>query len=267
MHAEGRLPWTGRFLPPSKVTTNVYLFLFNVFFPMYPMDSAKIIVCTMQLCGCSARVAAKTLIYVSAPMALLLLYYAFVNRTSGMMPAITAYLAIMCLIEAYNIRDLMKKRQLHTHHLFELARSDVISDNGTRRFNNSVFDDDVGARRGRAASGGGDGRYVRMFDGEGTQLGGPGGNRGAGSRPDNVVSGVPVTSGAGGAAGPSATVIEGVALEGSSQLIRTEEGGVPDKSRQDRIAFLERMEKKEQDKKKTVRDLKEEYGDGGGGGS
>eukprot|EP00392_Amoebophrya_sp_AT5.2_P007870 g7889.t1 len=105
------------------VTTNVYLFLFNVFFPMYPMDSAQILVCSLQLCSFSAQFAAKALISVSVPMSVLLLLYAWTNRSQGMMPAITGYLACMCLVEAYNIWKLYKARQLHTHRLFELARS------------------------------------------------------------------------------------------------------------------------------------------------
>ncbi|CAD7974993.1 unnamed protein product [Amoebophrya sp. A25] len=127
------------------VTLNVYLFLFNVFFPMYPMDSAQILVCSMQLCGGSALLAAKVLIGVSVPVSFVLIYYAWSNRVAGgVMVGITAYLAIMCLVEAWNIRQLMLKRQLHTHRLFELARSNTMWDSrmGARRINNSNLDDD-----------------------------------------------------------------------------------------------------------------------------
>lgn len=127
------------------VTMNIYLFIFNVFFPMYPMDSAKICVCTIQLCGCSARTAAKFLIYTSVPLCILL----FVNgwrsglSSGNFMTGLSMYLAIMCLMEAWNIHKLMEKQQLHTHHLFEGARSDTVSEggSGTRRLNVSRYDD------------------------------------------------------------------------------------------------------------------------------
>ncbi|CAD7925893.1 unnamed protein product [Amoebophrya sp. A120] len=158
-------------------TTNVFLFLFNVLFPMYPMDSAQMLVCGLQLCGGTAQTAAKTLVFVSVPMSVLLLIYAWSNRNAGMMPAISGYLAIMCLIEAYNIWQLYEKRQLHTHRLFELARSGTYFDpvQNARRINVSGLDDDLNA--------GGDGRnrgflsgrnnndYV-LFEGQGTRLGG-----------------------------------------------------------------------------------------------
>merc|ERR1719158_2033370 len=38
----------------QAIQINVMLFMFNVFFPMYPLDGAKLIVCGLQLfCGVS----------------------------------------------------------------------------------------------------------------------------------------------------------------------------------------------------------------------
>mmetsp|Transcript_16380 Transcript_16380/g.40435 ORF Transcript_16380/g.40435 Transcript_16380/m.40435 type:complete len:639 (+) Transcript_16380:123-2039(+) len=185
------------------VTTNVYLFLFNVFFPMYPMDSAQILVCSLQLCSFSAQFAAKALISVSVPMSVLLLLYAWTNRSQGMMPAITGYLACMCLVEAYNIWKLYKARQLHTHRLFELARSATYFDSvqGARRINVSNLDDapEEGRSGGRTSSGT---NYI-LFEGQGARLGDAhagaagGGDRGEVDRSNPI---------------PAATVAAGVAV-------------------------------------------------------
>jgi len=37
----------------------------------------------------------------------------------GMMLGVTIYMAVMCLMEANRINELIKSRRLHTHHLFE----------------------------------------------------------------------------------------------------------------------------------------------------
>merc|ERR550525_70575 len=59
------------------VRLNVTLFLFNVFFPMYPADGAKLLtVGLMSCCGTSARSAATTLIVCSTCCAFLLILYA-----------------------------------------------------------------------------------------------------------------------------------------------------------------------------------------------
>lgn len=56
----------------QAIQLNVMLFMFNVFFPMYPMDGAKLIVCTLQLfCSSSARCAARVLVYTSIPLSIL----------------------------------------------------------------------------------------------------------------------------------------------------------------------------------------------------
>jgi len=136
----------------QAVQINVMLFLFNVFFPMYPMDGAKLIVCTLQLfCASSARCAAKVLVYTSVPLALLFIGNSLIGlRSGGLSPGITAYMGLMCLMESYKIYQLMRDNRLYTHPLFELARSstrDVTDDMGTStRLNTQERDDPEVAR-------------------------------------------------------------------------------------------------------------------------
>merc|ERR1712217_790056 len=109
--------------------------MFNVFFPMYPMDGAKLIVCSLQLfCGTSAKCAAKVLVYTSTPLAVIFIAHAFWGGThgSGLQPGITAFMGFMCLSESYKIYKLMKEERLYTHPLFELSRS------STRDVNDSM---------------------------------------------------------------------------------------------------------------------------------
>eukprot|EP00397_Hematodinium_sp_SG-2012_P031717 GEMP01033707.1.p1 GENE.GEMP01033707.1~~GEMP01033707.1.p1 ORF type:complete len:413 (+),score=38.06 GEMP01033707.1:145-1383(+) len=128
---------------------NVMLFMFNVFFPMYPLDGAKIISCTLMLCGLSAIMAAKFLIFTSIPLVGYLIYSAFSSAQTrgGVATGIMAYLGFMCLMETYRIYDLLTKRQLHLHPLFETARSSTYaaSDN-TYRLNTSTREDVTSTR-------------------------------------------------------------------------------------------------------------------------
>ena len=52
----------------EAVKLNVLLFLFNVLFPMYPMDGAKIIIGLLLLCNVPARAAACVLLALSVPL-------------------------------------------------------------------------------------------------------------------------------------------------------------------------------------------------------
>lgn len=131
------------------VQMNVMLFLFNVFFPMYPMDGAKLIVCSLQLfCGASAKCAAKVLIGTSGPLAVLFIGYSLkgMGAGGGMMPGVTAYMGFMCLMETYKIYKLLQEQQLHTHPLFASARTEVRSvvDSAgvSQRLNDSNHDDE-----------------------------------------------------------------------------------------------------------------------------
>eukprot|EP00929_Paragymnodinium_shiwhaense_P058159 TRINITY_DN29127_c0_g1_i1.p1 TRINITY_DN29127_c0_g1~~TRINITY_DN29127_c0_g1_i1.p1 ORF type:complete len:421 (-),score=59.58 TRINITY_DN29127_c0_g1_i1:220-1482(-) len=143
---------TYRFLAQG-VQMNVMLFMFNVFFPMYPMDGAKLIVCTLQLfCGVSAQRAAKVLIYTSTPLAIIFIGYSLMGfRSGGLQPGITLFMGIMCLQESYRIWKLMQAGRLHTHPLFELARSSTTTAvdgmGQTQRLNMSDRDDEEMAIR------------------------------------------------------------------------------------------------------------------------
>merc|ERR1719506_1371988 len=87
------------------------------------------------------------------------------------MTGLTAYMAIMCLMEAWKIWGLIKRRQLHTHYLFELARSDTMYDRNTNawRINNTGRDDDANTRNpSRAVQ---QTSNYQLFHGEGSTLG------------------------------------------------------------------------------------------------
>merc|ERR1719188_272233 len=89
----------------QAIQLNVMLFMFNVFFPMYPMDGAKLIVCGLQLfCGASARCAAKVLVYTSTPLAIIFVGHSLMGLGGGgLQPGITMYMGFMCLTESYKI--------------------------------------------------------------------------------------------------------------------------------------------------------------------
>lgn len=144
------LPWI---FAGDAITLNVWLFLFNVFFPMYPMDSVKILVLVqMFCCGATPRCAAITLLCVSVPCALYFVLSGFIGLLGWhgfgppLMQGMMAWLGVMSLIEAYRIYDLLSKRQLHLHPLFSTARS--FSSRGrdshgqVNRINATDFDDD-----------------------------------------------------------------------------------------------------------------------------
>lgn len=132
----------------QAVQINVMLFLFNVFFPMYPMDGAKLIVCSLQLyCNSSARCAAKVLIFTSGPLAVFFICYSLKGMSGGgMMQGVGAYMGFMCLMETYKIYRLLQENQIHLHPLFESARSPTATVNDSagvsQRLNDSNHDDE-----------------------------------------------------------------------------------------------------------------------------
>jgi hypothetical protein len=155
------------------VQMNVMLFMFNVFFPMYPMDGAKLIVCSLQLfCNASAKCAAKVLIGTSFPLAVLFIGHSLWGMkggaAGGLMPGITAYMGFMCLMETYAIYKLLKEGALHKHPLFESARSQVRSvvdsEGATTRLNDSEKDDEEAPKVEHTE--------LRPFSGSGVALGG-----------------------------------------------------------------------------------------------
>lgn len=208
----------------QAIQMNVMLFMFNVFFPMYPMDGAKLIVCSLQLfCGASARCAAKVLVYTSAPLAVLFIGHSFMGmHGGGLQPGITAYMGFMCLMESYKIYNLMKEERLHTHPLFELARSNTreLSDSlgSAHRMNTAERDDPEAQRRAPQVQF----TELKPFSGSGQALGGAGSTAAASSGAEENDLGTPL-SGNGG-----------------------------------RKKFLERMENQAAERSKTVRELEDE---------
>lgn len=215
----------------QAIQLNVMLFMFNVFFPMYPMDGAKLIVCSLQLwCNASARCAAKVLVYTSVPLAVVFIGYSLMGlHGGGLQPGITAYMGLMCLMESYKIYQLMKEERLHTHPLFELARSQTrpVSDGygNSVRLNQYDRDDEEMAVAAPQVTF----TEMRPFGGEGRTLAGgqsssPSQRALSEERPAKV--GVPAAASA------------------------ADRGG--------RSAWLDKVEKEQQQRAKTVRELEEE---------
>jgi len=157
-YSVGKWPALGWSLVGSAVQLNVALFLFNVFFPMYPADGSKLLVTSLMFCcGLSARRAANVLLAVSVPCSLLLIVWsaysvisAFAggeNATASLLSGVMGFMGVMSLMEANKIWQLKKARRLNTHPLFLTARSWQREDRDAfgvvHRINNSDFDDDV----------------------------------------------------------------------------------------------------------------------------
>jgi len=150
------LLWT---IVGQAVSINVTLFLFNVFFPMYPADGSKLLVTSMMFCcGMPPRRAANILLCVSVPCAFLLLgymaytlYAAFSHITqvqsASLLNGMMGLMALMSLQESWNIYQLKKARRLYQHPLFQTARSWQRADRdrfgAVHRINDSEYDDDT----------------------------------------------------------------------------------------------------------------------------
>jgi Zn-dependent protease len=219
----------------QAVQLNVLLFIFNVFFPMYPMDGAKLIVCSLQLfCGASARFAAKVLIYTSAPLAVF-----FIGRSlwglngGGMQPGLQAFMGFMCLAEAYKIWRLMKEERLYTHPLFELARSNTreVGDSmgASMRLNHAERDDPEVSRRGAPTV---QFTEIRPFAGSGRAL----------------ATGATVTS-----EGAQLPVVGGDRSDPEAGV-----GGAGPAVDRQRQAWLDKMDREAKQKAKSVRELEDE---------
>jgi len=236
-HPECFHTWTAALLYGfivQAIQLNVMLFMFNVFFPMYPMDGAKLIVCSLQLfCGASARCAAKVLVYTSVPLAVIFIGHSLWGLGGGgLQPGITAYMGFMCLAESYKIWRLMKEERLYTHPLFELARSSTREYNDgngmTNRLNDRLRDDEEAPRRAPQVQF----SELKPFAGAGRALGGGG----APSMPA-------ASNGADAGAGSSPSGGDSV---GSSPAAPG------------RNAWLRRVEQEAAQKTKTVRQLEDE---------
>jgi len=143
------LPWA---LVGDAVSLNVWLFLFNVFFPMYPADGSKLLVLIlMYCCRVPARCAAIVLLCVSVPCSLYFVGSGVMGLrgTAGpnVLTGVMFWMGLMSLCEAYKIFQLLQAKRVHTHPLFQSARSwqqQGRDDMGrARRINNSDFDDEA----------------------------------------------------------------------------------------------------------------------------
>lgn len=114
------------------IRMNVSLFLFNVLFPMYPADGAKLLTTGLMQCfGVSPRRAALVLIVLSSIASVLLLLYGVriwyhgQGQSAMMVAGLMGMMAVMSMVETYRIYKLREDRKLHTHALFRTARSEV----------------------------------------------------------------------------------------------------------------------------------------------
>jgi len=140
----------------TAIQLNVALFLFNVFFPMYPADGSKLLVSTLMFCcGVPARTAALVLLWASVPCGIFFIGWSLKTFVLGvqagqgqaaMLNSVMGFLGVMSLVEAYKIWELRRVRRLHTHPLFQTARSwnrvDRDRFGQVNRVNVSEFDDE-----------------------------------------------------------------------------------------------------------------------------
>jgi Zn-dependent protease len=126
-HPEVLLLGWGAFVAAQLCTTaievNVMLFLFTVFFPLYPLDGSKLLVTGLQLCGMRTKSAARTFIWVSGVCAVLVLvlmvYGRYVEKMSyGITLSVLLSLGIGMMGQTLELYELGRKRLLHTHPLF-----------------------------------------------------------------------------------------------------------------------------------------------------
>eukprot|EP00929_Paragymnodinium_shiwhaense_P087453 TRINITY_DN47629_c0_g1_i1.p1 TRINITY_DN47629_c0_g1~~TRINITY_DN47629_c0_g1_i1.p1 ORF type:complete len:403 (+),score=66.81 TRINITY_DN47629_c0_g1_i1:162-1370(+) len=182
----------------SAMELNVLLFLFNVLFPMYPLDASKLLVTGLQLCGVRTRRAAWTFIWISGFCAALLgawtvwsLTHWYKARSDhgmeereivamhyGMLPIplsvlLSGLLAAWGAKQTWDLWELGTKSKLHTHALFchmprrvrrirdlENGRPDLFLD---QTFDESDSEEEsVGPPANRQAAGYG---AVRLVDG------------------------------------------------------------------------------------------------------
>jgi len=141
------------------VQLNVVLFLFNVFFPMYPADGSKLLVTSLMFCcGVPPRRAALILLWAAVPCAGLLIAYAAmsIRSTGDPLSGVMGFMGVMSLIECYNIWTLRKARRLHEHGLFRTARSwrrtERDSFGVVHRINQGDFDDEAPLSGGGCAA-------------------------------------------------------------------------------------------------------------------
>lgn len=136
------------YIPLMAIQLNLLLFAFNVFFPMYPADGAKLLTSSlMHCCGVRPYKAAGVLIWTSGICAILLIawsVYSFEKGignafgsafhggsgagTSGMAAfsgLLPGFLGLMALQETWTIYNLRLNNRLSEHQYFRVARTDI----------------------------------------------------------------------------------------------------------------------------------------------
>ena len=99
----------------QAIMTNVLLFLFNFFLPMYPLDASKIFTSILQLSfGFSVRKTAQSLILVSGVCSVAMIAYGLMYHGGQMLVLIGA----MCAVETWQIKVLLDSDRLGAHPLF-----------------------------------------------------------------------------------------------------------------------------------------------------
>eukprot|EP00927_Polykrikos_kofoidii_P066153 TRINITY_DN61800_c0_g1_i1.p1 TRINITY_DN61800_c0_g1~~TRINITY_DN61800_c0_g1_i1.p1 ORF type:complete len:383 (-),score=45.70 TRINITY_DN61800_c0_g1_i1:94-1242(-) len=140
--------WIAIYLCIGAVNVNIGLFLFNMFFPMYPIDSSKLFVTGIQICGVSVRTAAWLFIVLSGICAILFMslggyhLYLWTRRDPtahdmdmlqmGFLPippAVAMPLLLGCWggKQTWEIFELAHGKRLHTHPLFSHVDNYVMS--------------------------------------------------------------------------------------------------------------------------------------------
>eukprot|EP00931_Biecheleriopsis_adriatica_P030460 TRINITY_DN17960_c0_g1_i1.p1 TRINITY_DN17960_c0_g1~~TRINITY_DN17960_c0_g1_i1.p1 ORF type:complete len:424 (-),score=50.73 TRINITY_DN17960_c0_g1_i1:128-1399(-) len=131
------------YMPMMAIDLNLMLFLFNVFFPMFPADGAKLLTSTLMHC-CHVRPykAASVLIACSGTCAILLMAWGLWSFQKGLSGAISGghgavsgmsafsgalpgFMGLMALQETCTIYDLQRRNQLSQHQYFRAARTDI----------------------------------------------------------------------------------------------------------------------------------------------
>ena len=117
------------------LSINISLFIFNMFFPMYPMDAAQLLVSVLLKAGNDIYAAASKLLVVSGVCCLLFINYGLgqLEKSNYKLNAsISLAMGGMCIFELLHIYRLGQARVLHLHPLF--VEKDE-ADAGTRLIN------------------------------------------------------------------------------------------------------------------------------------
>lgn len=92
---------------------NIYLFLFNLFIPAYPLDGSRVVSNMLAICGVSMRTAGWIVITLSVIMSCGLLAYGFI-----LTQFLTLFVGVFTLAETWKLFSLQRNNQLAEHPTF-----------------------------------------------------------------------------------------------------------------------------------------------------